>query len=415
MRALLGNVCRRRVGRIRLLGLVTTLPLLLLKAGNATTPVDIFHRAEEKRLETTSFCTSGTWSTHSDRHVVKVHVKRWASDTSDSSYEYITTSDVFIPQQCEGSPVDSGHSMEYVDGGADESGYTFNQALHFTNPPTANSHDYVAVDMPIDNSFVYGYVAVRYRIRAIVKDVNTHAVITDFTTDTLYKLKVRKIDATKDASVDERVGFPDDGNSTDPNSGATHLNFGSSIYKGGLFAGKFSANSDHSGESRIQIGCYQPTGSFLFAMVSMMYLGSPANATGTLVLGVFIPTSPGGWSESGVTWDYKFDIQPRSSLPSGQSWDMSRDPIDTISFPMTGTTFPLYDYASWTLLRYDTSGYPTPSAYSNICIAPLDPASPKWCYFADKEYSDIYDGISGAETSKKVCGPRIWVISVELP
>lgn len=397
--------------------LITTsfaLSILGMNAAHATTDIDIFHRAEEKRTETTSYCVSGTWSTHSDQHVLKVHIRRWATDTSDADHEYITLSDVYIPQECEGSPVDSGHSPEYVDGGSTESGYHFNLALHFTNPPSGNSHDYVAVDLPIASTLTYGYVAVRYRIRAIVKDVHTLAVISDTTSNTLHKLKIDRVNASKDASVDERVGYPDDGNSTDPNSGSGFLNFGSSIYKGGIFAGKFAANNDHSGESRIQLGFTMPGDGYLFATLSMMYLGCPSNGSGTLVLGVFIPSSPGSWSEGTVKWDTKFDVQPRSDHGS-YSWDMSKDPLSTVSFPMTGSTYPQFEYANWTLQRYDEPTYPVPESYANVCIAALDPASPTWAYFSDKEYAALYDADSSAEASKKASAPHLWAVSVVEP
>lgn len=368
-----------------------------------------------ERRQATWYAYSSGWTSSSNHHMFQVYLYRPARATSYGSGTY-TLSDVaiWIPEECKGSKTTSGQSTSVVDVSSHASGssYTYTHALTFSESATAN--EYVAVDVPVSSSYSTTTVAVLRVTTSTTYDSTTNLQIgTPSYSSEEIRLDVAQVSCGKDASIDERKGYQSDGNEADPNSAYSSFNFGSTTFKGGLFAGKYTDHHDKSGESRIQIGATQLSGSYLFATLSMMFLGTPDDFSGTLKLGAYIPSSPASWTEGGVTWESKFAVTPRST--PGSPIDLAQDCIDYQEFTTSSPPIPKYEFANWTLYKFGDSAYPVPTSYENVCIAAETASNPKWAYFASKEYSGQFTDATtpwstAPDDSYKSCGPRIWVV-----
>jgi len=228
-----------------------------------------------------------------------------------------------------------------------------------------------------------------------------------------YNLKVHKriCDA---ASVDSRMGFMDphaDGTSEPTgNEYLRNLNFGSYLYRGGLFLGKMSWTSDQSGIGRIML--WPASGDSItqtMAMgVSLLDTGRRANYVqtngivayyATPASGTYVPGSSTSITESTATWN--------------NQWTFDHDAGDEMGSVSSITD---NDYATWMLSKVVDNVLVVPTyATSHFTIALLDEAatSYSWRYFAGDEYEAL-------ATSSEMdlgfpftdCKPRLWIVDL---
>jgi len=198
---------------------------------------------------------------------------------------------------------------------------------------------------------------------------------------------------TREANYDPNVAVEDITDQTERD----HYNFGSWVFKGGLFVGRVPvASGDHSGLARLQL--YAPasttwSGITKCATLSMFYMGYPPDITGFThdeIIGMYYvdPNAP-VTTEAGVSWDYKWDTPP-TAVYSKEFYDPS-GPI---------TPPPVNDYANW----YMTPGTgQVPRLDMRMVNEGLNNT---WRYFGSKEWSQLPNS-----PWYQVDGwPRVWLL-----
>jgi hypothetical protein len=227
-----------------------------------------------------------------------------------------------------------------------------------------------------------------------------------------------------DASIDTRRGYSDPNDESeigDPNSTYRYLNFGNYTYNGGLFVGGMPWHKDRSGVARIQLiigNETQQNEHSRYSVLSMFYLGRPEGdrANAFITIGAYLPKANDSnldVSESGMTWENRWDINPRVHDPeSGDPPppDYSQDPTSTRDF---GSETDTEEYYNWSLLSDDNEFLQM--SLRRVCLAIKDegnwynPYFGSWLYFASREYQSIRTDNQN-DFPWTDCKPRVWHI-----
>jgi hypothetical protein len=200
----------------------------------------------------------------------------------------------------------------------------------------------------------------------------------------------------------------------DANAEAANVNFANWIWKGGLFAGNIPITTgDQSGLSRMQFRSTTSDGSgtLLFAVMTLFYLGSPAGSTGNVTFGAYVPASSDSnlnQAESGLTWANRWNILPEPPPQSPSNSDWSKHALKTIEFTSSSATQQYYNWG----LKSTASGAPVPWTHKSVCLAIDDETHINqttfraWRYFASRQYESDHPESS----SNKDWAPRIWAV-----
>ncbi len=224
-----------------------------------------------------------------------------------------------------------------------------------------------------------------------------------------YRFDLSKL-LCSDASIDTRrtFGSPNLAGKLpgDPNVTSAPANFGTYTYHGGLFVGNVpSGSGDHSGTARMQLYVGgSSSGTYLASGLSVLDMGTPTNYTGASSVGVYAPKSTDAnlaTNEASVTWDSKWAISPRTSIPQGQTVDYSQDAISSYTLSSTAT---VNTYLNFNLA--DTTGALVPLANQYLCLALTNEASPPsaWRYFCSKERALDPNSVFPQNDGQ----PRVW-------
>lgn len=213
-----------------------------------------------------------------------------------------------------------------------------------------------------------------------------------------------------DGSVDGRIAYgqqnapyKDDASDAtlknahvDPNSPPLNLNFGSWVYRGGLFAGEMRvADRDYSSRAHMQFWG-EDSGSAFMASLNLFHLGPRQDATGAFTLNAYTFDENTNKTEMNSTWATRAMLEaptnyvPVSSFPITSGWTEQR-------------------YVSWPLAKWDTTNNVFGTLYTDrVAIYPTDlPSNASvWRYFASREYQAIGGWSFPISDSR----PRIWTI-----
>jgi len=206
-----------------------------------------------------------------------------------------------------------------------------------------------------------------------------------------------------DAAIDTRKGYGDaikndEGKLiADPNADWSDYNFGTSLFKGGLFVGKMPAgNQDHSGTSRTQL--YLPGGAIsqtILSTLTMYYLGSPAHGQNAITIGAYYPSQ----TYNGQT-DPNYATTTESNVKWSTRW-LYLTQENSVSFPPSGGP-PVNSWVNWTL---------TPTVANNTSkltamLTDETGTTPLWYYFSSK------DNATGTGATYPITDsqPRVWLL-----
>lgn len=251
-----------------------------------------------------------------------------------------------------------------------------------------------------------------------------------------------------DASIDSRKAYGvanENGETTpDGNWDSQNVNFGSYMYRGGLFVGNMPPPGsgavsgidyiDWSGSARLQLwtASNSDPGTMLYANVTVLDMGGPVVPTGVGTTGIapvpdwaaYIPDNDTNSSttESTATWDKKWVISDTGSGSgnggNGQAGTGPKPPITD------GQTIPSDDvgglFLNFPITYVDESAttgtfYFTATNLSRIVIAirneqsNLDDIS--WRYFASKDWQNEYG--SGQSFPFNDAAPRMWLTRID--
>ncbi|HMS55770.1 MAG TPA: hypothetical protein PKA27_10250 [Fimbriimonadaceae bacterium] len=222
-----------------------------------------------------------------------------------------------------------------------------------------------------------------------------------------------------DASVDSRVANGKEnidyaGNTVDPNdfhedpnAYPHNLNFGSSIYKGGLFAGNIEWESgDFSGRAHIQLWGAAPGSDDFLACATLVHMiapKSPFGASDSIELAVYSYGSTDSPTESTATWANRWLSTDPASTPLNVT-----DSHRKVSF---GSATPTKSYANWMLNAYaGSSAYSTLNTH-RVAIVPNNLAENvvNWRYFASREFQASQSWTT-SDFPFNDCRPRLWIM-----
>lgn len=209
-----------------------------------------------------------------------------------------------------------------------------------------------------------------------------------------------------------------------------NLNFGTSEFRGGLFAGNMLWNGhprDQSGTARIQLWPQgaPPVEQVHFASLALFDRGrvkiSDVPNEGSYVasphLGLYAPDVGSdpylGQTEGSVRWDTRWIITPRTTpLSPYPTW---RDPLD---HKLLGPQAESQEYLSFNVSRFGEPYAPpntavTPAnALQYLCLALYDEAQDVlngpalWAYFASREFQSRFPSTFPENDS----APRVWIV-----
>lgn len=229
-----------------------------------------------------------------------------------------------------------------------------------------------------------------------------------------YNLKIHKRLCAA-ASVDSRKGFMDphaDG-SEEPsgNEFYRNLNFGSYLYRGGLFLGNMEwQGGDQSGLARILL--WPASGDSVTT-----YMGMGVSLLGTGKRGFL---DPQGYSELGFPSSVAYAasvIQNPAPVEGTATWDYQWTFTTTESDDTWVAPIATSDYTTWTVSRLDGGGNLVipQNATTNLTIALEDEAteSESWAYFAGDEYEALAtSGSMNLGFPFTDCKPRLWIVDL---
>lgn len=239
-----------------------------------------------------------------------------------------------------------------------------------------------------------------------------------------------------DAAVDSRTlhGQPNREGQlpADPNAELQNVKFGGWIYKGGNFVGNMGASTnDRSGLARAQYfaSITQPPQnqytSIRMYVYSFFHVGQPSGVTGDLEVGLFSPMHSDtniAITESQVSWETKWNIQPRTSVPQGQNATEDKDPMrkHLLNSSMVG------EYVSNSLTTVRDYQDTSTNQWMTVAETPhikglvlaitqeslyLQSNITAWKYFTTDEFANDFPTGS---TIFEDCAPRVWAITESL-
>jgi hypothetical protein len=229
-----------------------------------------------------------------------------------------------------------------------------------------------------------------------------------------YTVQFAKL-GTADASIDTRKAFGQPNKEgeiiPDANSPLRHILFGSSKFKGGLFAGNIDpASGDTSGTARIQLVVDSSSSytNIIAAGLSLFSLGHAGSAPETVPLGLYVPLANDTYltrAENLTDWAHRWTITP--NVFSSTATDFSLYPFETKSF---GTSTTAGEYYVYNLFRpgttYTNGAFPA-RILQYICLAAEEETEINgWHYFGGKEYQN--DGTS-IPFPRSDSAARVWI------
>lgn len=193
----------------------------------------------------------------------------------------------------------------------------------------------------------------------------------------------------------------------DANAELREINFSNWIYRGGLFAGRMpDSHRDRSGTARMQFVTTgsETQGALIMAVLTLLYIGTPDEANGTVSLGSFIPDQQDanlGVDESELTWANRWmSIAPETYVSGAKNWSLHPTRVLTFAGSPGG------QYYNWGLTP---TGGTAPWTHKHICVAVdnetgLASGFTAWRYFASRWF---VDNLPPEETERDFA-PRIW-------
>lgn len=241
-------------------------------------------------------------------------------------------------------------------------------------------------------------------------------------------------DGFGDASVSSRKGYGQpnrDGQFPgDPNADFRNLNFGDWVFRGGMFVGNMpSGSNDRSGVARAQFFTSTVMNQLTAPRMTVFtayQIGRPANVNGAVSIGLFGALTSNE-TEATATWENRFNINPRASVPSGESPSPDKDPLLRFNIGanesdglLSGSITRVYDVGTPSpedpnIITY-TTYYSTPVSGA-LALAVHDEQTlvnwgwQGWRYIASKEYLGSLPASHGLNYTD--IAPRIWNIHVD--